>query len=40
MIIFLLAAAKALLDVDGMSALDIGKKAMKIASELCVYTNS
>jgi ATP-dependent HslUV protease subunit HslV len=33
------AAAKALLDIDGMSARDIAFKAMKIASDLCVFTN-
>lgn len=34
-----LAAAKALLDVDGMDAEFIARKAMKIASDLCIYTN-
>lgn len=32
-------AAKALLDIEGMSAMDIALKSMKIASELCLYTN-
>jgi ATP-dependent HslUV protease, peptidase subunit HslV len=36
---FALAAARALMDVDGMSAETIARKAMAIAAELCVYTN-
>jgi len=36
---FALAAARALMDVDGMSAEAIARKAMAIAAELCVYTN-
>jgi len=32
-------AAKALLDIEGLSAMDIALKSMRIASELCVYTN-
>lgn len=32
-------AAKALLDIEGLSAMDIALKSMKIASELCLYTN-
>ena len=32
-------AAKALLDVEGMTARMIAEKSMKIAAELCVYTN-
>ena len=36
---FALAAARALIDVDGMSAEAIARKAMAIAAELCVYTN-
>lgn len=34
-----LAAAKALLDVEGMNAEQIARKSMKIAADLCVYTN-
>merc|ERR1712227_768740 len=34
------AAALALLDVPDMSAEDIARKAMKIAGETCVYTNT
>ena len=37
---FALAAAKALLDVDGANAEAIARKAMKIAAEICVYTNT
>ncbi len=36
---YALSAAKALYDIDGMDAETICKKAMKIASELCIYTN-
>ncbi|MFK5979481.1 MAG: ATP-dependent protease subunit HslV [Rhizobiaceae bacterium] len=35
---YALSAAKALLDLD-LSAEEIARKAMKIASEICVYTN-
>ena len=37
---FALSAAKALIDIDGISAKQIVEKAMKIAGDLCVYTNS
>ena len=33
------AAAQAVLDVEGMSAEQIARKAMNIAADLCVYTN-
>lgn len=36
---YALAAARALYDIDGYSAEDIARRAMKIASELCVFTN-
>jgi len=36
---FALAAARALIDLDGMSAEAIAKKAMKIAADICIYTN-
>lgn len=36
---YALAAARALMDVEGMDAEAIGRKAMRIASELCIYTN-
>jgi len=35
---FALAAARALLDMD-LTAEEIARRAMKIASELCIYTN-
>ena len=34
-----IAAAKALIDVDGYNAEQIGRKSMKIAGDLCIYTN-
>ena len=34
-----LAAARALIDVPEMTAADVAGKAMKIASDMCVYTN-
>jgi ATP-dependent HslUV protease, peptidase subunit HslV len=37
---FALAAARALIDVDGMAAEAIAKKAMGIAAGICIYTNS
>ena len=36
---YALAAAKVLMDTD-MSAEDIAKKAIKVASEICVFTNN
>jgi ATP-dependent HslUV protease subunit HslV len=36
---YALAAARALIEVPGLSAEDIARRAMKIASEICVYTN-
>ena len=36
---YALAASKALVDVEGLSAMDIAKKAMDIAANTCVYTN-
>jgi len=36
---FATAAARALIDVDGLDACAIGRKAMGIASDMCVYTN-
>jgi len=36
---YALAAARALIDVEGLSAEDIAKKAMTIAAGICVYTN-
>ena len=37
---YALAAAKALLDVKGITAEKIVKQSMKIASEICIYTNN
>ncbi|KAL3906258.1 MAG: hypothetical protein SGARI_004084 [Bacillariaceae sp.] len=36
---FALAAARALMSVEDMSAEDVAQKAMDIASDMCVYTN-
>lgn len=36
---YALSAARALMDVPGMDAEAIARKAMKIAAEICVYTN-
>lgn len=36
---FALSAAKALIDVEGISIEEIAEKSMKIAANICVYTN-
>jgi ATP-dependent HslUV protease, peptidase subunit HslV len=36
---YALAAARALADIPGLSAEDIARRAMKIAGDICVYTN-
>ena len=36
---YALAAARALMEVDGLSAEEIARRAMKIAADICVYTN-
>ena len=36
---FALAAARALVDVDGMTAEAIAKRSMEIAADICIYTN-
>lgn len=36
---YALSAARALVDIKGLTSEDIVKKSMKIAAELCVYTN-
>lgn len=36
---YALSAARALIDVDGMDAEAIARKAMRIAAQICVYTN-
>ena len=37
---FALAAARALMDVEGLSAEEVARRAMRIAGEICVYTNA
>ncbi|QDH16387.1 ATP-dependent protease subunit HslV [Swingsia samuiensis] len=37
---YALSAARALMTVDGLSALEIARRAMKIAGDICVYTNA
>ncbi|MBN9564624.1 MAG: ATP-dependent protease subunit HslV [Alphaproteobacteria bacterium] len=37
---YALAAARALLPIDGLSALEVAQRSMAIAASLCVYTNS
>ncbi len=36
---YALAAARALLTVDGLDAEEVARRAMRIAAEICVYTN-
>ena len=36
---FALSAARALVDMDNMDAEAIARKAMKIAADICIYTN-
>ncbi len=36
---YALSAAKALIDIKNLSAKQIAKKAMKIAGDICIYTN-
>jgi ATP-dependent HslUV protease subunit HslV len=36
---YALAAARALIDIEGLSAKDIAVKSLNIAGELCIYTN-
>jgi len=36
---FALAAARALLPIDGLGAEEIARRSMKIAADICVYTN-
>jgi ATP-dependent HslUV protease subunit HslV len=36
---FALAAARALMEVPGLSAEQVARKAMKIAADICIYTN-
>ena len=37
--VYALSAARALMDVDGVSAREVVEKSMKIAGDICVYTN-
>jgi ATP-dependent HslUV protease subunit HslV len=37
---FALAAARALMKHTDLSAVDVASEAMRIASEICIYTNS
>ena len=37
---YALAAARALISVEGLNAEDIARKSMSIAADICVYTNS
>ncbi|MDX6751006.1 ATP-dependent protease subunit HslV [Geminicoccaceae bacterium 1502E] len=36
---YALSAAKALADIDGLSAEDVARRAMGVAADICVYTN-
>lgn len=36
---YAMAAAKALYDIDGLSAEDIARRALKIAGDIDIYTN-
>ena len=36
---FALSAARALIDIEGLGAEDIARKAMGIAADICIYTN-
>ena len=36
---YALAAARALIEVEGLTAEEVARKAMEIAAEICVYTN-
>jgi ATP-dependent HslUV protease subunit HslV len=38
--VYALAAARALIDVDGLDAETIARRAMQIAADICVYTNT
>ena len=37
---YALSAARALMEIDGLSAEDIARRAMRIAGDICVYTNA
>jgi ATP-dependent HslUV protease, peptidase subunit HslV len=36
---YALAAARALADVPGLTAMEVAERAMRIASDMCIYTN-
>src|SRR5579862_3609513 len=38
--VYALAAARALIDIDGLDAEAIARRAMQIAADICVYTNT
>ena len=38
--VYALAAARALINIDGLEAEDIARRAMAIAADICVYTNT
>jgi ATP-dependent HslUV protease subunit HslV len=38
--VYALAAARALIDIEGLDAEDIARRSMQIASDICVYTNT
>jgi len=38
--VYALAAARALIDIDGLEADEIARRAMAIAADICVYTNT
>lgn len=40
LITYIFVAARALIDVPGLDAMQVAEKAMTIAAEMCVYTNS
>ena len=37
---FALAAARALSEVDGLSAEDVARRSLAVAADLCIYTNT
>ena len=37
---YALAAARALMEIDGLAAEEVARRAMRIAGEICVYTNA
>jgi ATP-dependent HslUV protease subunit HslV len=38
--VYALAAARALIDIEGLEAEDVARRAMAIAADICVYTNT